>query len=56
MKVFSITILSSHKILSRGGDVPSYALDAKVDLRYFPDAVAEKDVAHKKRVSLIPRL
>ena len=38
----------SLKVLSHGGDVPSAAIDTEVDVRYFPDAVCEKDIGLRR--------
>jgi hypothetical protein len=45
----------SLKVLSHGGDVPSSAIDAEVDLIYFPDAFREKDMGFR-RVCIWSRL
>ena len=43
-----IYLISSLKVLSHGGDVPSSAIDTDVDLRYFPDALCKKDIVLKR--------
>lgn len=42
--IYMICLISSLKVLSHGGDVPSSAIDTDVDLRYFPDALCKKDI------------
>ena len=44
----NIVYFCSLKVLSHGGDVPSSAIDTEVDLKYFPDALCEKDIGLRR--------